>query len=280
VKTEGDLPFAASELDAQLSARTVIDGSRSIVATVTGDGATIHVVVLGRVRDVALEGERGVDAARLVAFAIFDLAGTELDPPDAPHVTAPPPMRHVDAPLAHVATIVAAPVRDHTPRATLGVWGRGGSRTEGELELGVAVAGPIRALLAAGASTQTQLPVVAATALTTSAVFRTYPVRAGFAWRGPDLWLGQLEARATAILLVETASAQLARTDTIYGGGAAIAWAAPLFEGEPGGATLTIGAGLDGFATANEYRFGTMSIETTPRLAWWAGLGIAVELWQ
>jgi len=95
------------------------------------------------------------------------------------------------------------------------------------------------------------------------------------------LWLGQLEARASAIAVVETASAQLARTDTVYGGGGALAWAAPIIGLDArAGATVTFGAGVDGFATSNEYRVSAMPVTTTPRVAWWAGVGLAAELWQ
>lgn len=283
VKTEGDLPFSEAELEAALAVRTAIaapEASRSITATVVGEGAAVHVTVLGRERVLVLEGAHGVDAARLVAFAIFDLAGDQLDPPEAPRHLAPP-MRRVD-PAVRLDDGVAIPARTHVPRATLGMWGRGGTRTEGELELGVAIAGPIRALVSSGAGTLTHVGLVAATAVNvTAATFRTYPVRAGLAWRGPALWGGQLEARASAIALVETASAQLARTDTVYGGGGAVAWAAPILGLDArGGATVTFGAGVDGFATANEYRFAAMPVTTTPRIAWWAGLGLAAELWR
>jgi len=284
VKTEGDLPFSAAELESALAVRTAIaspEASRSITANVVGEGMTIRVAVLGRERSLVLEDARGVEAARLVAFAIFDLAGDQLDPPEAPAHALAPPMRRVD-PTERIDDGVALPTRAYVPRATLGMWGRGGTRTEGELELGVEIAGSIRALVSSGADTLTHVGLVGATAASApTATFRTYPVRAGVAWRGPAVWRGQLEARASAIAVVETASAQIARTDTIYGGGGAVAWVAPILGLDASaGATVTIGAGVDGFATSNEYRFAAMPVTTTPRIAWWAGIGIAAELWR
>jgi len=282
VKTSGDLAFSAVELDAALALRVSFAGNRSgrsIEATVSSDAGTIHIAVLGRERSLSLDGQRGVDAARLVAFAILELAGDQLDPavlPPAmlPAVVPPAPPRAAREPEDGVVVETAA--IDHAPRASIAVWGIGGSRTESALELGVALAGDARAIVVGGASMRDTTGAAPAAIST-----RSFPIRVGLAWRGPTLWLGQLELRATAIALLEHASAVVTRTDAIYGGGAAVAWAVPLYDYDSHrGATMLVGAGVDGFATALDYRVDTMPVATTAHVTWWGGLAIAAELWR
>ena len=264
VRASAELPFSTSELDAALTLRTQLakPGAHAIEANVTPSGDGVRVQVAGRERELPLDGARGVKAARLVAFAILDLAGDELDPPAIAHAPVEQVVRH-EAP-EEVAI-------DHAPRAAIAMWARSGSRNEAELELGIALVGPLRAIVAGGASTRDTLGGAIAV--------RSLPVRAGLAWRGPHVALGELEVRATAIALFEQASATIARTDPLIGGGASLAWAAPLF-GDRAGATLLVGAGGDAFATQFDYRIAGMPIASTPRLTWWAGLAIAGELWR
>jgi hypothetical protein len=281
VHTEGELPFTVAELESALALRAAIaapEAASSITATVIGDGATIHVAVLGRDKDVRLDSERGRDAARLVAFVILDLAADQLDPPaGGPRAQ---PRRMASAALVR-SEVPAVPDREYAPRAALAVWGRGGTRTDGELELAVPLAGSVRALISGGAGTRAQYTGTSASVFGAQVSVRGYPLRAGVAWRGPNVWLGELELRAGAVALVESASGMLASTTAIYGGGAAVAWALPILElASNRGATVTLGVGADAFATANDYRIHAMSVTVTPRVAWWGGIAIAAELWR
>jgi hypothetical protein len=288
VHVDGELPFTVAQLDAALAVRaSVAESAHAITATVTGDGAMIHVAVLGRDKSLQLEGERGVDAARLVAFVILDLAADQLDPPQQTHAAPPPAMPAIVAPRPQRSTasmersIVLAPERAYEPRMALAVWGRGGTRTDVELELALPVAGSVRALVSGGAGTQVTYTGISATALSTPITVRAYPVRAGLAWRGPNVWLGELELRAGAVALVESASAMTSSTSAIYGGGAAVAWAMPILElAGNRGATITFAAGGDAFATSDDFRLHGTSAAVTPRVAWWGGLAIAAELWR
>jgi hypothetical protein len=160
---------------------------------------------------------------------------------------------------------------DHAPRAAIAAWGHGGSRSEGELELGLAFAGSLRAIAAGGASTRDTLGGMVTA--------RAWPLRAGVAWRGPHVARGQLELRATGLAVFEQAQATIARTDPLLGGGAAVAWAAPLFGGDAG-ATLLVGAGIDGYATVFAYEVSGTPAAQTPRVTWWTGIGLAAELWR
>jgi hypothetical protein len=258
VHASGALPFTTGELESALAVRAAVTERASIDASVTGDASSVHVAVLGREREVTLEGASGQDAARLVAFAILDMAGDQLSPP--------------------ALTAQVAPRSAPTVGYAIALWGAAGSRYEIALELGVQVAGDLRAIASAGASTEQKLTATPTGPLATSAPLteglRGFPIRAGLAWRGPQLGPGRIELRATAIALAEHASATITRTDELYGAGAAAAWAIPLFAG----ATLIAAAGGDAFATQLDYRIDNAHVTTTPRTTWWAGLAISAEV--
>jgi hypothetical protein len=151
-----------------------------------------------------------------------------------------------------------------------------GSRAEGALEVGVPIGGALRGVVSVGAGareTTTREPATLA--------LRVFPLRAGLAWRGPGGHLGRPELRVGAIALVERASSTRATTEAVIGGGTAIGWAVPLAgDGAELGVTITIGAGVDGFATARDYRVDGVTVVTSDRLAWWAGVGASGELWR
>ena len=259
-----ELPFAPAELDGALALRTQLarPGARSLEATVVTSANGVHVNVGGRERDVSLDGTQGIEAARLVAFAILDLAGDQLDPP-AP--ATPLPSMTIEKAMP------ATPSIDHAPRATLALWGHGGSRTEAELELGLRVRGGLRAIVAGGASLRASIGGMVSA--------RAWPVRAGLVWRGPHLAYGELEVKATALAVFEQAEASRSQTDAVLGGGAAVGWAAPI-GGQRAGVALLVGAGVDGYANPIEYRVLGVHAADTPRMTWWAGLGIAAEVWR
>jgi hypothetical protein len=268
VRTSNDLPFSAAELDAALSVRTVLarPGARSIEATVSPSDRGVHIVVAGRELELGLDGVRGVEAARLVAFAILDAASDQLDPP-----AGTLPERAAAPPTAALDRAVEEPATDHSPLVSLALWGHGGSRNEGELEVGARLAAGVRAIVAGGVSTRDTLGGMVTA--------RAWPARAGLAWRGPHLARGELEARVTAVAVFEQAQAAIARTDPMFGAGAAVAWAAPL-AGTRAGMTLFVGGGVDGYVTELDYRVDGTPQATTSRATWWTGIGLGAELWQ
>jgi len=273
VHTRGELPFSTAELDAALVLRTQLADASSPVpvdAQVTGERDDVIVAVTGRTRRVALGGQHGADAARLVAFALLDLAGDQLDPPAAPERTQEPERTDDLAlvpPPPHATTTTRFEPRmierAAAPAWSLGLVAAGGTRNELALELGVRLAGPIRIVGSGGAGLS-----ITNTVMTTTITRRALPLRLSLAWRR-----GAFEARAGAVALIEQASADRAQTDVIVGGGGAVVWSPVRFERFAG----FVGAGLDGFATAIDYRVAGQPIATTERIGWWGGVGVAWE---
>jgi hypothetical protein len=277
VEATGTLRFTADELEGALALRTSLsaDGDpAAVVATVEGDDARVRVTVIGRERWVSLDDQRGRDAARLVAFAILDLAGDQLDPParPAPRVAAvtPPMPPPVDA--LHVETSTLAPVRDVAPSWAIALWGTSGSRNAAALEIDVGVHGPLRAIATTGVSARTEHQRDAA-----SVALRTMPVRVGLGWRSSTGRAGPFEARVTAVAQVEHAAAARSETGVVLGGGASLVWVARSV-GERHGAAFLAGGGIDGFITARDYRVDGAAVVASDRVAWWCGIAVAAEL--
>jgi len=267
VRTSGALPFSTSELESALSLRAQLATERSarrLEAAVSSDGAGVRIELQGRERRIALDGQHGAEAARLVAFAILDLAGDQLDPPDAP--PAPREARSIDRAARSSIDGVARPVTRRDPAWAMTIWGAVGSRSEATLELGVAVRGPLRVTLAGGAG-----PRTTTTVMDRSVTLRTVPVRAGLAWRAHTP-IGPVDLRASALALIADAKADRSATDIVGGGGVAATWVVPI-----GGFAVLVGGGADGFANARDYRVGGIPVVATDRIAWWAGVGIARE---
>lgn len=82
--TSGELPFSADDLESALAARAAIAPAsaspRAIDVGVDGHGRYVYITVPSRARTLELDGASGVEAARLVAFAILDLATPQLAP--------------------------------------------------------------------------------------------------------------------------------------------------------------------------------------------------------
>jgi hypothetical protein len=255
VRTAGELAFSQDELEAALGLRARLatpEAAARLEASVIAEGANVRIELRGRTRRVGLDGAQGDAAARLVAFAILDLAGADLDPPDPP--LAPP------EPEVHET--VVPPRRSAAPAWSIGVWATGGSRQEVALELGIRVRGRMRAFGSAGASLLRTDEVS-----DVELARRDVPARVGVAWR-----MGAIELRASALALIEHAAVERASTELLLGGGAAVAWTQKV-----GAATLLAGGGADVFATTIAYRASGMPLVTTERVGWWAGLGIAFE---
>ncbi len=268
VTTTGAVPFAVPDLEAALAlrARMAAPGATSgLDARVIADGADVRIVMLGRERRVPLEGEAGDAAARLVAFAILDLAGDALDPPEAD--AAPGPVPRAVTPPAEPTTAIVAVARParRDVRWSLAAWGIAGTRQEAALELGIGLVGRVRVFgsFGAGLARTTETSVASAADLERSG----YPARLGFAWRR-----GRIELRASAIAILERASIERASTELLVGGGGAVVWVQRI-----GPAALLVGAGADGFVTAADYRVHDMHVARSERVAGWAGVGIAVE---
>ncbi len=248
VRTSGTLPFSAAELGEALSLRAQLSTAgnpRSVLVDVSAEGANVNIELAGRRHRVALDGERGESAARLVAFAILDLAGDQLDPPTAPHEDV----------------IARAPIQRSRDLAwSIAVWGATGTHDTAAIEVGAGVRGPVRVIGAAGASRSESHDRV---------TLRDVPVRLGLAWR-----IGAFDVRATAIGVVETARAQRATIETRFGGGASVT-VRPITIG---GFAVFAGVGGDVFADPIDYRINGEHVASTERVAWWAGIGVGREV--
>lgn len=281
VRVTGSVPFTSTQLESALALRAELatpDAARPVVASVDGDGPHVRIAVTGRERVMDLDDEGGADAARLVAFAIIDLAGDQLDPPaGGPRVAAlDVPASDGENPFARDDGGSAPRARGRAPRWSGAVWGIGGTRTELVAELGVPIAGSVRAIVASGYA-RPEAHANGAASITIDAV----PVRLGVAWRGPTGGLGGPELRLGAIAVIDRATADRTTTDVVLGGGAAAMWAVrlPLGDGHRG-ATVLLGGGVDGFATQRAYRVDGTPVASTARVAWWAGLAISAEVWR
>lgn len=269
VVTAGDLPFSKAELAAALSLRAALATAASphrIQARVVGEGDSIRIDVTGRERKVALDGQRGVDAARLVAFAILDLAGSDLDPPEGP--PAGPPGNGGQSETATSETRTPAVRRAAPPKLTpdpsgwsIAVWGVAGTRTEAMLEGEAPLARDVRLAVALGISPG---------ATHQSVTLQSFPIRLSLAVRVPAT---RIELRAGPILIIERAAADRAATDVNLGAGAGVVWHARTSSGM----ALLLGGGGDAFATSVEYQVNGMPIISTERYAWWAGAALGWE---
>ncbi len=268
IQTRGELPFSTAELEAALALRTDLatPASTSRIQTrVVAEGAEIQIELAGRTRRIGLDGARGAEAARLVAFAIIDVAGEYLDPP-----RVRPPVRVAALPSPPVAelTVSSAADRPHGRddlRWSLAVWGAAGTRRAASVELEVGLRGRLNAIAAAGAG----LPTAAGTGdmqVTTS----TFPFRLGLGLR-----IAGLELRVMAALQVDRARAQRSSTDVQIGGGASLTYVAPF---SLGGVHPCVGAGLDVFSSSIVYRVQGAPVTSAERLAYWAGFGLAFEV--
>jgi hypothetical protein len=92
--TSGELPFTADDLEGALATRTAVTSSapstRAMDVGVDGHGSYVYITMPSRTRTLDLDGASGVDAARLVAFAILDLATPQLALPPSGSPTSPP----------------------------------------------------------------------------------------------------------------------------------------------------------------------------------------------
>jgi hypothetical protein len=149
------------------------------------------------------------------------------------------------------------------------------SRDDLAFELGVPVAHAVRALVSIGVDR-----TATATAMAETVELRDVPARVGVAYRATATRFGALELRATALAVIESASAARSQSELRWGGGGAVVWAIPVIARGAGGVTAQLGLGVDGFASAIDYQVEGHSIVTTDRIAWWGGIGVAAELWR
>jgi hypothetical protein len=256
ITTSGELPFSHDELATALSARVQLAtaaSSRHIEARVSGDAREVRIEMGDRTRAVALAGEHGADAARLIAMSILDVAGDQLDPPGG---TA-------EAPLEARAVVAPAAVARPGEPWTVALWATAGSQQLAALELDAPVAGRVRVLGSVGAGLAT----------TTGTMSRTIDVRAFPARLELATRVQGFELRAGAVAMIEHASAARSSTDALAGGGAGVVYRLPI----AGGVALLAGGGAAVLANAIEYRVGGVTVSTTDRFAWWAGAALAKE---
>jgi len=286
VRITGSVPFTSTELESALALRATLatpGDAHPVVASIEGDGPRVRLEVTGRQRIVQLDAQGGADAARLVAFAILDLASDQLDPPAAPDreriASFAPPAQDAEDPIGRVdrGDLQRGPQPpQHLPRWSAGVWVVTGTRQELVAELGIPVRGPVHATASVGVARRESTTRSGATV-----DIRAVPARLGVAWRTSAGRLGSVEARLSAIGLFHRASADRSATDVVFGAGAALVWATPIPpSARHRGLVVLAGGGVDGFMTAREFRVSGTPVATTNRVAWWAGLALAGELWR
>jgi hypothetical protein len=254
ITTDGDLPFSRAELESALAARVGLadaGAASHLDARITGDAHRVEIAVAGRTRAVELAGERGPDAARLVAFSILDLAGDRLDPPASDSEPAP-----LLAPRV-IAGVTPAPSHE---RWSLALWAVAGTRESGVLEINAPVTPRMRIVGSAGITRERALGT-----MDHAASVRGVPVRASVATR-----FGGLELRLGAGAVVEHAIATRSSTDVLVGAGAGAAYVLPITRGFE----AIAGAGADAFANRIDYRVDGVHVATTERFAWWAGIAL------
>lgn len=272
IRARGTLPFTVEELEQALLLRAAPAETEAMVVSVTGEHDGIRIAVAGRERLLAFDTEDSEEAARLVAFAILDLTGAEIEPPPARSRTVAVADRAVDV---EVAAPAAVDTRRREPTWAVALWAATGSRQEVVLEIDAPVRRSLRVTLSTGASR-----IESTTRSERTVDLRSFPVRAGLTWRGPRGRAGGLEAGVSAIGLVQSAAAARRHTAAVFGAGLAIRWAIPVAGSSTRRIRVLAGAGIDGFATGRDYRIDGVPITTTERLPWWAGVGIAGELWR
>lgn len=238
VDVDRDTPFAAAELEAALRMR-LPDGApvRLRVFGVTDGvrGAVVRIEASGNVRDVALAGRRGAEAARLVALAAHDLVLDDLAVAPELAPTAPRTSRSSVSVLAGAAawerTLAGVSIDFVVPR---GMWLFALEAGGGQL-----VGGPLALSTAVG--------------------------RVGGGAR-----FGALELRAGATIMPVFVGSGAGDRTVLVGGSASARVRFDVSDGVR--AVLAVGG--DAFATRTTYMLNGMTLLATPHAAPWVAVGL------
>jgi hypothetical protein len=229
-------PFDAPQLAAALRLRLPASGAPIRVRVITTpDGVRIEAG--GNVREVALRGNTGPDAARLVALAATDLLEDLVVAAEAPVAPAAPP------PQAVTIGALGGVVVWQYPIAGLGV------------DLAVARGAWLLALEAGGGMLDGPLHL-------TAGVVR---LEAGTRHGGFDL-------RAGATVMPLTVGDGAGDATVLVGAGASVRLRASIGRG----VHAVFAGGIDLFATRTTYVLDGMQVLTTPRIAPWLAAGLEV----
>ena len=274
VGMHGELPCEGSDVDAALKVRQSLGEQLrgELGVSVSGESDGVHIVVGGRTRVVVVGDARGADAARLIAVTILDLASEPLEPPLAAE--------------KNKTVALPAPIQRDEDEALMARWSLGlftsvGTRDTGDLALQVshAISSTIAITASVGVeSAETaSLPDSSSPSGTSSlsVAQRWLPIRFGAAWRFAALGQ-QWQTHVAALAVVSSASADVqgtTNTGVVFGATAALMWM-PL-AGRTGAFDFSVGAGVDGLATARDYHVNEMSVATTDRVSLWLGVGAA-----
>jgi hypothetical protein len=238
VEVAANVPVKADELVAAMRVRVATEGG-PIHAQVTAIPDGVRVMAHGNVREVALEGLGGVDAARLIALAASDLF------------------------LDDLATSADAPSRGADRRArsvTLGMLGAaaGWDGVLGGVSLDAAV---------------TRGSWLAAVDVT-GGELATGPVHlmTGLLRADGGLTAGWIDLRAGLTVAPVSVSDGAGDRTVLYGGNASVWIHLPITSR----LRAVIAGGADVFATRTEYRLSGMPATATPWWAPWLAVGVEV----
>lgn len=220
-----------------------VGAALSVRVRPSGDGVIAQVDE--RVRAVALGGRTGVDAARLIALALADLAQVAVEeeaaPLEAGAVVAPARRTRTSLELAVVGSAAAW----SAPMAAVAIdvaAVRGRWLGAAELGAGKLVAGNLH-------------------------------LGGGTVRLGAGVRVGNLDVRAGLVLLPVWVSNGAGDQTVLVGGGASARLRIPVAPD----LRLVVAAGIDAFATRTEYTVGAMTTLSTPWLAPWGGAGAEVS---
>ncbi len=273
VLSEGAAPFTQRELDEALHLR--VDGRHEVTVTV-GAGAAVLVTVDGRSRSVALVGERGAAAARVVALVAAALAveaagegrvgagGRRALDGRFADGSASIEGAVVPGPLARTArparwTVGMAIDRPYGDQASGGVGAVAGIEGGGWLRPSAAIGFDRRATEIMTFGTDD----VSMTAMSLRAGV-TLPLDAH----------GRTAVTATSLARPFVTSGGSGHNGVLVGGGVGARFAVPL----PAAATdVLVQAGVDVMANEVEYRWGGATVMTTGRVRPWLVIGVTWE---
>lgn len=252
VELDGDAPFSASELDTALRVRLDSSGEGVRVMAYAHDGA-VTIAIGGRTRNVALNGQTGPAAARVVALAAIDLVLPDLA--SAPVATRDPDT--IDDWMVHGIT---ATRREAPPQLTVAVLGGAGMWSGAMASGSVEVSSPIG-----------KGHTVMALELGGGHMFGGgLDLTAGLVRASIGMRRGAIELRGGATLAPITVGDGQGDSTVLFGAGVSARVRVPLFSTT----NLVVAGGADAFATRTEYTRIDMPTYSTPWFAPWVAIGV------
>ncbi|MCE9578245.1 MAG: hypothetical protein K8W52_34280 [Deltaproteobacteria bacterium] len=242
------VPFDEAELSAALQLR--LPDGEPIAIDVAPIAGGVRITVGAEVRDVALDGLRGAEAARLVALATTDLFDAD--------IAAVP----VVAPALASPAMTPAIAAHTTPRSPVTVEVLGTAAAWDDVLAGAAIGlavprGPWVATVEIGGGGLVDAPI---------------GMIGGAIRMGGGRRFDWLDLRATVIVAPLAVSSGAGDLTALVGAGASARLRVPVTRRVRG----VIGAGLDGFANRTTYVASGAVVVQTPWLAPWLAAGIEV----